>query len=783
VAVLTSSRSSPAATGDLFAKCRSFTAAREVIAAGIYPFFRPTEPNEATVITIEGAPRLMLGSNNYLGLTHHPAVVERAREATARFGTGCTGSRFLNGTLRLHEELEARLAAFLSRDACLVFSTGYQANLAVISSLIGSGDIVIQDRFCHASLVDGAQLARGKLVRFSHDDMSALERILQRHAGARGLLCVTDGVFSMEGDVPDLPAVVQLSRRYGARVLVDDAHAVGVLGARGSGSPEHFGLVNDVDLVTVTFSKSLASIGGAVAGSEDVIHYLRHHARPLIFSASMPPAAVATVLACLDVIDAEPERRQRLWQNATYLREGLQSLGFDTGPSASPIIPIVIGGMEETFTAWRALFDQGVFVNAVTPPAVHHTSCRLRLSTMATHTTDQLDRALEAFAWLRRSGGRRARAASVSVDELAPAELKAFIDVAWRVNRGDPAWVPPLRRNVKALLDRRRHPFHRHAEVAYFIARRDRDVVGRVAAIVNRRHNEFHGDRTGFFGFFDATNDDDVAGSLFQAAEMWLRKRGLDRMVGPVNFSTNEECGVLVQGFDWSPAVMMPHNPRYYSELFERAGLSKAKDLLAYRLENGDGPPARLTAGLHRVGLDDRQGIRIRPLDLRRLSDEIQIIRRLYHAAWEKNWGFVPMTDDEFEHLARELRPVVDPGLCFIAENDRDEAVGFSIALPDVNQAIKTLNGRLFPFGFVRYLRSRRKIDNLRILTLGVDPRYRRRGIDAALYLRTWRTGQAKGYRTAEASWILEDNWPMRRAVERLGGRCVRTYRIYSHSL
>jgi 8-amino-7-oxononanoate synthase len=774
----------PAPAPDLFAKCRSFTAAREVIAAGIYPFFHPTEPSEATVVTIESAPRIMLGSNNYLGLTHHPAVIQRAREATALFGTGCTGSRFLNGTLRLHEELEERLAAFLSRESALVFSTGYQANLAVISSLIGPGDIVIQDRFCHASLVDGAQLTRGRLARFPHNDMSALERILQQHADARGVMCVTDGIFSMEGDLPDLPTIVRLSRRHGARVLVDDAHAVGVLGVRGSGSAEHFGLANDVDLVTVTFSKSLSSIGGAVAGPEDVIHYLRHHARPLIFSASMPPGAVATVLACLDVIDAEPERRQQLWHNAMYLRQGLQSLGFDTAPSASPIISIVLGGMTETFTAWRALFDSGVFVNAVTPPAVPRTSCRLRLSAMATHTRDQLDRALDGFAALRQSRGRRSRAAGVRVLELGPTEpLEPFIDVAWRVNRGDPAWVPPLRRNVKALLDRRRYPFHRHAEVAYFIALRDRDVVGRVAAILNRRHNEFHGERTGFFGFFDAVNDNDVAGSLLEAAEAWLRMRRLDRMVGPVNFSTNEECGVLVQGFESSPAVMMPHNPRYYAQLLERTGLSKAKDLLAYRLEGRDSPPARLTSGLHRVGVDERHGIRIRALDLRRLSGEIQIIRRLYHAAWEKNWGFVPMTEEEFEYLARELRPIVDPSMCFIAENSRDEAVGFSIALPDVNQAMKTLDGRLFPFGFVRFLRSRRKIDNLRILMLGVDPRFRRRGIDAALYLHTWRAGQAKGYRTAEASWILEDNWPMRRALERLGGQCFRTYRIYARSL
>jgi 8-amino-7-oxononanoate synthase len=784
MAVMTSDQGVTKKPVDLFAKCRSFTAARQVIAAGIYPFFHPTEPRDASVAVIDNAPRLMLGSNNYLGLTHHPEVIRRAKDATARFGTGCTGSRFLNGTLRLHEELEARLAAFLSREAALVFSTGYQANLAVVSSLVAAGDIVVQDRFCHASLVDGAQLARGTLIRFPHEDMAALARILEQHAVAKGVLCVTDGVFSMEGDLPNLPAIAALSRRHGARLLVDDAHAIGVLGARGAGSPEHFGLEQDVDLVTVTFSKSLASIGGAVAGPEDVIHYLRHHARPLIFSASLPPAAVATVLACLDVIEAEPERRRQLWTNATYLREGLQSLGFDTRPSASPVIPIVIGGMEETFTAWRALFDAGVFVNAVTPPAVHRSSCRLRLSAMATHTREQLDRALDAFATLRHACRGHARASSVTLHELSPAEsLEPFIDVAWLVNRGDPVWVPPLRRNLKRLLDRRDHPFHRHAEVAYFIAIRNHEVVGRIAAILNHRYNEFHGERTGFFGFFDAVNDQEVTERLLDGAIRWLRARGLDRMVGPVSFSTNEECGVLVQGFESSPAVMMPHNPAYYSGLLERAGLTKIRDLLAYRLDIGDGPPRRLAAGLRRVGLDERQGIRIRPIDLKRLFAEIHTIRGLYHAAWEKNWGFVPMTEDEFEHVARDLRTVIDPSLCLIAENADHQAVAFSITLPDVNQAMKTLNGRLFPFGFLRYLRSKHKIDNLRVLTLGVDPRYRRRGIDAALYLHSWRIGHTKGYRTAEASWILEDNWPMRRAVERLGGRCLKTYRLYSRAL
>jgi GNAT superfamily N-acetyltransferase len=417
-------------------------------------------------------------------------------------------------------------------------------------------------------------------------------------------------------------------------------------------------------------------------------------------------------------------------------------------------------------------------------PAVNRNSCRLRFSAMAKHAREQLDLALEALGAIRPSRKLRPSTGTVRLRELGPNDsLAPFIELPWRVNRDDRHWVPPLRRSLKALLGRSRHPFHRHAEVAYFVAERSSEVVGRLAAIVNRRHNEFHGDRTGFFGFFDAVNDDEVAGSLLETAATWLRERGLIRMMGPVNFSTNQECGLLVRGFDSAPAVMMPHNPRYYSALLERLGLQKEKDLLAYRLVGGVGPPERLTSGLRRIRIGERLGIRIRPLDVRRLVGEMRSIRELYHSAWRNNWGFVPMTEDEFDHLARELRPVIDPALCLIAEDCDRRAVGFSIALPDVNQALKTLDGRLFPFGFLRYLASKRKIDNLRIMTLGVDPRVRRRGVDAALYMTTWLTAQAKGYRTAEASWILEDNWPMRRALERLGGRCFRTYRIYSRQL
>jgi len=400
---MTSTRRKIGVPVDLFEKCANFRGAHDVIEAGVYPFFQPIEASDDTVVTINGERKIMVGSNNYLGLTHHPYVLERAKAAMDRYGSGCTGSRFLNGTLDMHVELEARLADFMGHESCLIFSTGYQTNLGAISTLVGRGGVVVQDRLNHASLVDGGLLAAGDMVRYPHGGLDILRRTLERHADAPGgVLVVTDGVFSMEGDIVDLPSIVSLVEEYGARLLVDDAHAVGVLGKGGRGTAEHFGMEGRVDLTMATFSKSFASIGGAFGGPEEVIHYLKHHARPLIFSASMPPSAVATVLACLEVIEREPERRERLWENAGYLRRELKLLGFDTLLSETPIIPVVVGEALATFAFWKSLFAAGIFTNPVLPPAVPVHSCRLRTSVMATHTRDHLDQVLEAFSTMGR---------------------------------------------------------------------------------------------------------------------------------------------------------------------------------------------------------------------------------------------------------------------------------------------------------------------------------------------------------------------------------------------
>ncbi len=389
----------------LFDKCRNFTRAREVQAAGLYPYFKPISRSEDTVVVIEGKERIMMGSNNYLGLTHHPEVLTAARSALERYGSGCTGSRFLNGTLDLHEQLESELAEFFGKEACLVFSTGYQANLGVISGLVGRGDVVFLDKLDHASIVDGAKMSHGETVRFNHGDLVGLERKLQRVPEGTGTMVIVDGVYSMEGDIADLPNLLKLTQRYGAALAVDDAHSVGVLGPNGDGTAAHFGVVDEVDLIVGTFSKSLASIGGFAAGTENVIHYLKHHSRPLIFTAALPPSNTAGVLAALHVLQREPERRDALWVNTRRLQDGLRTLGFEIGPTETPIVPVLIGPLETTFVFWRKLFDAGVFTNPVVPPAVPPSQCRLRTSLMATHAPDQIDRALETFATIGKELG------------------------------------------------------------------------------------------------------------------------------------------------------------------------------------------------------------------------------------------------------------------------------------------------------------------------------------------------------------------------------------------
>jgi len=381
---------------DIFAKCSEFTAAREAIAGGYYPFFIPLDDTEGTEVVINGRRLIMIGSNNYLGLTTDPRVRQAAMDAVAKYGTSCTGSRFLNGTLKLHLELERELAEFVGKESALVFSTGYQTNLGTISALVGRGDVVITDRDDHASIIDGCRLSYGEMKRFLHNDMNSLERVLQGCDESQGRLVVVDGLYSMGGDIAPLPEIVALCKRYGARLMVDDAHAMGVLGD-GRETAAHFGLTKEVDLTMGTFSKSFASLGGFIAGDDDVVHYIQHMGRSMIFSASAPAANVAAAAAALKIMKEEPERRTRLLAIAARMRSEYTRMGFNIGQSQSPIIPIYINNDEATLAIWKALFEAGVYTNPVLPPGVPPGKSLLRTSYMATHTDAQMDRVLETF--------------------------------------------------------------------------------------------------------------------------------------------------------------------------------------------------------------------------------------------------------------------------------------------------------------------------------------------------------------------------------------------------
>lgn len=381
---------------DIFNKCFEYTDVKEAKSSGIYPFFIPLTDNEGTEVTFKGHRLIMCGSNNYLGLTTHPKVREAAIDAIKKYGTSCTGSRFLNGTLEMHERLEHELAEWVGKPSALVFSTGMQVNLGTISALVGRDDVVILDKDDHASIVDGARLGFGKIERFRHNDIGHLERVLKSIPDSKGKLIVVDGLFSMEGDLANLPELTQAAAKYGARLMVDDAHGMGVTG-KGHGTAAHYGVTDQVDLIMSTFSKSFASLGGVIAGDEDVVSYIKHHARALIFSASIPPANAASALAALRVMAEEPERIDRVNEIARKMREGFHSLGYDTGNSVTPVIPIIIGDDQLTFLLWKRLFEEGVFVNPVISPAVPQGRQLLRTSYMATHTDLQLEHVLEIF--------------------------------------------------------------------------------------------------------------------------------------------------------------------------------------------------------------------------------------------------------------------------------------------------------------------------------------------------------------------------------------------------
>ncbi len=800
---------------DIFQKCHDFVRADEVKASGYYPYFREIEENEGPVVRIEGRDVIMAGSNNYLGLTGDPRVMEAAKKAIDQYGTSCSGSRYLTGTVDLHVELERQLADYMGKEACLLFSTGYQTAQGVIPTLVGRGAYVISDRDNHACIVAGTLMAKGafgEVVRYKHGDMADLERRLSRLPAEAGKLIVTDGVFSTTGTIVDLPTMVDFAKKYNARLMVDDAHSMGVIGEGGRGTASHFGLVDDVDLTMGTFSKSLASLGGWVVGDERVINFIKHTSPALIFSASPTPSAVAAAIESLRIIRTEPERLDQLRSNADYLRAGFKGMGYKVIDGITGVIPVIVADDTLTFIFWRRLFDAGVFVNAFITPGVMQGYQMMRCSVMATHEQAHLDRILELFEDIGSSMGllegepdvataaEETRDVEEIFDPSAPLPVdgditvrevekkrgkKEFVRISWRLHGNREAWVPPLEMDRMRLIDTDKNPFYKRARIKLFIADRAGEQVGRIAAIVNDVHNETYNEKTGFFGFFESVDDQNVANALLNAASDWLRGQGMTSVRGPVSPSTNDEVGLLIKGFEHTPAALMPWNPEYYVGLLETAGFAIQKKLLAWHLTY----PEAMTEKVERVTdlIKARGRISVRTIDMKHFPEEVEKIKSIYNNAWEANWGFVPMSEEEMNAQAYELKQIIDPDLVLFAE-DRGKPVGFALAVPDINQAFlmgKTIppGAKNLPTAIMNLMTNKKKIDTMRIITLGVLPKYQGKGVDALLYRTLMENGAPKGIRQGEASWVLEDNTMMNRAAEMMQGEAYKVYGVWEREL
>jgi 8-amino-7-oxononanoate synthase len=799
---------------DLFKKAYEYTRANDVKAAGYYPYFHAFDSNEGPVVHLEGRKIIMAGSNNYLGLTIDPRVKEAAVQAINQYGTGCSGSRFLTGTIKLHNQLEEELADFLGKEACLLFSTGYQTAQGVIPTLVGRGDYVISDKDNHACIVAGNLMAKGmfgEVVRYNHNDMADLERRLSKIPIDGGKLIVTDGIFSTTGEMVDLPHIVSLAKKYNARVMCDDAHATGVVGKGGRGVASHYNIVDDCDMTMGTFSKTFASLGGFVVGEEAVINFIKHTSPALIFSASPTPASVAAALKALQILRDEPEYITRLHDNANYMRKGFKDLGFKIIENQSAIVPVIVGDDIKAFVFWRKLFDAGVFVNAFISPGVPEGMQMMRTSYMAVHQKEHLDRILELFkeigeevgvldadeetkaipAEMTRANAEYTLQGKIKITEAESRKEKLrFLRMVWDIYANEPNWVPPLEMDKMRLIDEKRNPFYKHAEAKFFIAEDNGVPVGRIAAIINKSHNKVHKDKTGFFGFFECVNNQEVADALFKKAEEWLADKGIQTVRGPISPSINDEVGLLVDGFEYPAAFMMPYHLPYYKTLVEHAGYAKAEDMLAWKLE----AEKTLTPKLKRVTdmMRERGGITIRNLDMKNFDRDVKLIKELYARGWEDNWGAVPLDDAEIDMLAGELKQVIEPEYVLFAEkkkaDGKTETIGFTLTLPDINQAFKA--GKPIPKGMtnlptaiMNLMSNKKAIDTLRIILLGVMPEYHGRGVDALLYRETLERAQKNGMKFGEASWVLESNTAMTRAAQAMQGEAYKRYRVFEKTL
>ena len=742
---------------DIFQKCFDFRDADDIKEAGLYPYFRTISSAQDPVVIIDGREVVMLGSNNYLGLTNHPEVKEAARDAIAKYGTGCAGSRFLNGTLDIHVELEEKLARFVKKPAAVTFSTGFQVNLGAISCLLERGDVVYLDKLDHACIIDGARLGfgdGGQVQPQRHGRPRAPPGRARQHARRRSSWSTASSRWRATSST--CPTSSRSPSAHGAASWSTTPTASACSGEHGRGTAEHFGLEDKVDLVMGTFSKSLASVGGFIAGEERIINFIKHRARSLIFSAAPPPASVAAVhqggrdhraraRAARPVVGEHP------------LHEGGAALARlqHRRVRRRPIIPVIVGDDWHSPSAWRAgSQEEGVFVNPVVSPAVPPEQALLRTSYMATHTREHLERALAAFAKVGTGGGADPVSDGAAARRRrcdARGDLRRFVDLPWRLYAGDPCWVPPLRKQVRGLprTSSTRSTADGAAEREVFLA------LPRLAGSWAGSSPSSTGPTTrstatasGFFGFFECEDDQAAARALLAAAADWLKGRGCDLLLGPVNPSTNYEAGLLVEGFDTPPTVMMTYNPPRYAELLEAAGLAKAKDLFAYLLGGPSGSRSSGWRSSPSAPQARARARRRRAVDMRRFDDEVAQVRDdLQQRPGRRTGGSCRPARPSSRPSPSELKPLVDPELVRIAYFGRRAGRLPPRAARRQPGARGARTARCGTRSGCCAPRSSAGAEvGLRVITMGVKEQHRLRGIEGVMFYEGLKAALDNGY-------------------------------------
>jgi glycine C-acetyltransferase len=735
---------------------------------------------------------IMMGSCNYLGLSTHPKVLKATEEAIKKYGTGSEGAALLTGSYDIHRALEFKLARMKDCEDAVVFPTGYGANSGSISALVRKGDIAVIDRLAHASIIDGCMLSDGSFRTFKHSNIESLKRVLENVKDEyNGKLIVIDGVYSMDGDIAPLPHIIEIANQYGARVMVDEAHATGVIGERGRGTPSHFKVEGKVDIVMGTLSKALGSVGGFVASSKEVVNYLRYYARSGFFSINLPPAVAAAALAAIEVMESEPELHKNLWRNTKYMKENLRLLGFNIGNTESAIIPIIIGDNLTLRKMTKRIYEEGVYLNAIPYPAVPKGHERFRLSLMATHTKDDLDETLEIIEKVGREFGIIKKPISLgalgsgkySVREVSSKrEIEESVRFSWKVYRDYPAWVPYFIVKDQVRLISGDYFYFRKVSGKRFVVEEGGEIVGTVSAFVDSYFNRYHNRNVGFLGFFEALPNRAKAVELLLGSAMeFLELEGSKEIWAPVNGIFGLfGGGLLSSGFEKTPSFLQVYTPPYYHDYFTKSGFSPIKRLLHYTIDLTSPENVERIRAFSKEAWDG--GFRIRKINKHSWDEEARYILGIYNEAFSRLWGNVPFDYDEFMEFANEFKTLITPDLWLMAEVDGNP-VGFIGGFPQYAPVFRELNGEIKPLKMVKLPMKLRGINEGVIVLAGVSDKYRGRGIGRALFGRLAEAMIERGYFRAVASWALEDNLNSRRVIEGLGGEVDLYWTIYGRNL